>query len=142
MAKQIENRKSGIPAGNAGEYFVMGELLRQGFDAQLAGRGTEGYDLLAGRGEEPSLRKIQVKTVRRAQSWWVKTANFKGNRLDQITVYVLLGPQDGNKPVRFFIAKNRDLKEHVHRPWHWKKNAFMPMKAVKRYENRWKAVLA
>ncbi len=29
-------RTSGIPTGNAGEYFVMGELLRQGLDAQLA----------------------------------------------------------------------------------------------------------
>jgi hypothetical protein len=25
-----KKRKSGIPTGNAGEYFVMGELLRRG----------------------------------------------------------------------------------------------------------------
>ena len=41
-----KKRKSGIPTGNAGEYFVMGELLRRGFDAQLADRNTKGYDLL------------------------------------------------------------------------------------------------
>lgn len=35
-------RKSGITTGNAGEYFVMGELLRRGFDAQLADRNTKG----------------------------------------------------------------------------------------------------
>ena len=31
-----KKRRSGIPTGNAGEYFVMGELLRRGYDAQLA----------------------------------------------------------------------------------------------------------
>src|SRR5215467_10838926 len=36
-----KKRKSGIPTGNAGEYFVMGELLRRGFDAQLADRNTK-----------------------------------------------------------------------------------------------------
>lgn len=44
-----KKRKSGIPTGNAGEYFVMGELLRRGFDAQLADRNTKGYDLLVAR---------------------------------------------------------------------------------------------
>ena len=59
-----KKRKSGIPTGNAGEYFVMGELLRRGFDAQLADRNTAGYDLLVGRRSDPALAKVQVKTVR------------------------------------------------------------------------------
>src|SRR5258707_14862106 len=41
-----KKRKLGIPTGNAGEYLVMGELLRRGFDAQLADRNTKGYDIL------------------------------------------------------------------------------------------------
>jgi hypothetical protein len=36
-----KKRKSGIPTGNAGEYLVMGELLRRGFDAQIADRNTK-----------------------------------------------------------------------------------------------------
>src|SRR5258708_30916090 len=82
-----KKRRSGIPAGNAGEYFVMGELLRRGFDAQLADRNTKGYDLLVGRPEDRSLRKVQVKTVR-APPWYVRTASFKGELLDQETIYV------------------------------------------------------
>lgn len=93
-----KKRKSGTPTGNAGEYFVMGELLRRGFDAQLADRNTQGYDLLVGRSKEPTLRKVQVKTVR-AQPWYVSTADFDGELLDRVTM----------KPVRFFIAKNWDL---------------------------------
>jgi hypothetical protein len=71
-----KKRKSGIPTGNAGESFVMGELLRRGYDAQLADRNTKGYDLLVGRPEDKGLRKVQVKTAR-AQPWYVKTASFE-----------------------------------------------------------------
>lgn len=115
---------------------LLGELLKRGFDAQLADRNTKGYDVLAGSAENASLQKVQVKTVR-AQPWYVKTADFKGERLDHVTVYVLLGAQEDNKPVRFFIAKNRDLAKQVHCPPKWKLNGFMTMRAVRQYENRW-----
>ena len=75
MATQIKKRRSGIPTGNAGEYFVMGELLRRGFDAQLADRNTKGHDMLVGSPEDPSLRKVQVKTVR-AQPWYVRATSL------------------------------------------------------------------
>jgi hypothetical protein len=139
-APQIKKRKSGIPTGNAGEYFVMGELLRQGFDAQLADRNTKGYDLLVGRSDEPTLRKVQVKTVR-AQPWYVNRASFSKERLDQVTVYVLLGAQDSKKPIRFFIAKNRTLAKYVDRPSGWNNHGFMSMKAVEQYEGRWDTLL-
>ena len=71
-------RKSGIPTGNAGEYFVMGELLRRGWDAQLADRNTQGYDLLAGLHGKP-MQRVQVKTVRQ-QPWFVRVTDFSGPR--------------------------------------------------------------
>jgi hypothetical protein len=135
MVEPIKKRKSGIPTGNAGEYFAMGELLRQEFDAQLADRNTQGYDVLVGRSKDAALRKVQIKTVR-AQPWYVNTTDFEGELLDRATVYVLLG-KDSQKPVRFFIAKNRDLAADVHQPPGWKAHAFMPMKAVEQFENRW-----
>ena len=131
-----KKRKSGIPTGNAGEYFVMGELLRRGYDAQLADRNTKGYDLLVGRPEDKVLRKVQVKTVR-VQPWFVKIASFKGDLLDQVTIYVLLGKEDGRKPVRYFIAKNHKLTAHVSKPPKWRDNAFMLLKSVEKYEGRW-----
>src|SRR5260370_15588738 len=97
---------SGIPTGNAGEYFVMGELLKRGFDAQLADRNTQGYDMLVGRAEAASLRKVQVKTSRSTSSWYVKLASFERKSLNLVTVYVLLGGVDSTKPVRYFIARN------------------------------------
>src|SRR3954462_3650604 len=83
-------RKSGIPTGNAGEYFVMGELLRRGFDAQLADRNTAGYDLLVGRQAAHPLTKVQVKTVR-LQPWYVKQSSFVGAMREQVTIYVMIG---------------------------------------------------
>jgi len=138
--KRARKRKSGIPTGNAGEYFVMGELLRQGFDAQLADRNTKSYDLLVGRPEDPSLRKVRVKTVR-SQPWYVNLADFEGDSLTQVTVYVLIGGESGKGRVRFFIAKNRDVAKHVHRPPGWKKHGFMPIKALEEYEDHWDRLL-
>jgi hypothetical protein len=136
-----KKRKSGIPTGNAGEYLVMGELLRRGFDAQLADRNTKGYDVLVSRPDDAAMRKVQVKTVR-AQPWYINTGDFKGDFLDRVTIYVLLGPENGDRAPRFFIAKNRSLASHLHRPSGWKEHGFMPMKALEQYENRWEALLS
>lgn len=110
MLNQLQRRKSGIPTGNAGEYFVMGELLRRGFDAQLADRNTKGYDLVVGRSRDldSPMQKLQVKTVR-AAPWYVKLSDFKTDGSTRITVYVLLGAEDGKKAVRYFIARNSDV---------------------------------
>jgi len=134
-----ENRKSGIPTGNAGEYFVMGELLRRGFDAQLADRNTKGYDILVGRSDETTMRRVQVKTAR-SSSWWVNRSDFKGEHLERVTIYVLLS-RDSKKPVRYFITKNRRLKMHFKRPHQWKHHGFMSMKVVEPYEDRWNDLL-
>jgi len=135
-----KKRKSGIPTGNAGEYFVMGELLRRGYDAQLADRNTKGYDLLVGKAEQSSLRKVQVKSVR-AAPWYINMASFSGKNLKQVTVYVLIGPVEAKKPIRFFVAENRALVKKIHRPKGWQDHAFMPIKAVEPYENNWSALL-
>lgn len=142
MVEQAKKRrKSGIPTGNAGEYFVMGELLRRGFDAQLADRNTKGYDLLVGRSQDPRLRKVQVKSVRAQRQWFVNVTDFAGERRNQATVYVLLGSQDGSSPVRYFIVKNRVLARHVISPSGWKKYGFMSLKVIEKYEGRWDSLL-
>jgi len=131
-----KKRKSGIPTGNAGEYFVMGELLRRGYDAQLADRNTAGYDLLVGRHSDPALAKVQVKTVR-TQPWYVKQSQFEGDMLAQITIYVLLGKEDARVPVRYFIVRNADVAGEVSTPANWEANAFMMLKTIAQFEERW-----
>lgn len=50
----------GTLIGNAGEYFVVAELLKRGVIAALAPRNTPGFDLLAAR--KDSTVKVRVKT--------------------------------------------------------------------------------
>jgi hypothetical protein len=114
----------------------MGELLRRGYDAQLADRNTAGYDLLAGARGANELQKIQVKTVR-SPPWYVRSADFRDEKAQQITIYVLLGSEKADKAVRFFITRNADLAGHVHTPAGWPTNAFMPLRAVLEFEARW-----
>lgn len=136
--KPKKKRRSGIPTGNAGEYLVMGELLRRGFDAQLADRNTKGYDIIVGV-EGGDLKRVQVKTVR-AAPWYVSRSMFDGAALDQITIYVLLGREDGRKPVRYFITKNRDLAEYAQYPENWRLNGFMKLAVMEDYEGQWDAI--
>jgi hypothetical protein len=144
LAPSKKKRRSGIPTGNAGEYFVMGELLRRGYDAQLADRNTKGYDLLVGRsGTTTDMRKVQVKSVRSAP-WYVNPGSFQGDAAGQITVYVLVGPEGALNPVRYFIARNRDVAKDVHVPAGWTSGAFLSMKALADYEVKeigWDAIL-
>ena len=136
--KTTKKRQSGVSSGHAGEYFVMGELLRRDFDAQLADRNTTGYDILFGRKPEGAIRRLEVKTVRKGP-WYQRQAAFLDGMLDRLTIYVLLGEKDAKKPVRFFITRNRDVKEHLHIPKNWKLSGsgYIPFKAVEQYENRW-----
>jgi hypothetical protein len=143
MATQVKKRRSGVPSGNAGEYFVMGELLRRKYDAQLADRNTAAYDILVGRPTDKALRKLQVKCVRIAP-WYVKVSQFQGESLDMVTIYVVIGSENSEAPVRYFIAQNRELADKVGIP-KWKdkstQTAFMSLKSVLPFENKWENVL-
>jgi hypothetical protein len=140
-----KKRKSGIPTGNAGEYLVMGELLRRGFSAQLADRNTQGYDILLGVAGGLTMHTVQVKTVRQ-QPWFIKVSDFAGPRCDQSTIYVLLGDEQAKAPVRFFIARNRDLLGAFHHPDDWKAqgrdSGFMKLKMLEPYEGKWESLFA
>ena len=113
-----KRRKSGIPSGNAGEYFVMGELLRRGYDAQLADRNTQGYDILVGQAQDSKLRKVQVKTVR-TPPWYVKQGDFATRHLVPVTISVLLGPPEATTPIRYFIAPNAATRSSLVCPPEW-----------------------
>jgi len=140
QVSQTKKRKSGVPTGNAGEYFVMGELLRRGFDAQLADRNTKDYDVLVGLPADRVLKKLQVKTVRSAP-WYVNCSKYSEDSVDQMTIFVLLGDEKAQKQIRYFITRNGDVAKHIHKPKNWKNHGFMPLKALMDYEDRWDVLL-
>jgi hypothetical protein len=57
--------------------------------------------------------------------------------LNEITIYVLLGVEESEKPARFFMARNREVAEHVHYPDGWAKSGFLRYRAIEQFENRW-----
>lgn len=129
-----------MPTGNAGEYFLTGKLLRCGFDAQLADRNTQGYDILVGRSTHQALRKLQVKSARIAP-WYVNQNQFKGDMLEMVTIYVLVGVTTDAKSVRHFIARNKDLASKVDSPENWTQSAFMSQNSLLPFEDKWESVL-
>jgi len=141
MDTASKKRKSGIPTGNAGEYFVMGELLRRGYDAQLADRNTKGYDILARRSPDEHFREIQIKTVR-TDPWYISMSQFTNGGLEHITVYVLLGSESCFHAVRSFITKNCDVAAHAAKPQNWRDHGFMRLKALTPFEEKWDALFS
>ena len=135
IANETERRKrrSRVPATSVGKHLVVGELLRRGFEARLANVSSGGHDVLVCSSDMPPQR-IRVRTVHSAP-WYVRRASFVGSRADQVTVYVLLGPEMRN--ARFFVAKNRDLAAQLRQPPSWNTFGFIDAKSVEKYENNW-----
>ncbi len=48
--------------GQAGEYFVLGELSRQGWTAALPARNNRAYDIIAKRGEDHAAIRVKTKS--------------------------------------------------------------------------------
>ncbi len=126
-------KKSGM-ALDPGEYLLMGELLRRGFEVQLTDRGVKDHRLLAGAAGASPMR-VQVRTVR-MQPWPLTRVNLEAPA-DQITVYVLLGPADNARPARFFITRNRDVVDQVEFPDGWSDIGSLMLSSLEPFENQW-----
>ena len=78
----MDKRKGRIKAGegtligNAGEYYVVAELLKRGIVASLAPRNAPGFDVLATRGRLTT--RIRVKTKSEQYDIWQWTAKPDG----------------------------------------------------------------
>ena len=88
-----------ISIGNAGEYFVAGELERHGFTVAVPMSNTKDFDILAINRENFKQFAIQVKTTRYRQKRW--TLNKKNETLV------------GDNIIYFFVSLNEmDIPEY------------------------------
>jgi hypothetical protein len=131
---KVAPKKKPAIASDPGEYLLAGELLRRGYEAQLADKSVKDYRLLAGAAGSPMMR-VQVRTVR-MHPWTMTRAGLEAPP-DQITVYVLLGPADNARPARFFITRNRDVAGQVEFPNGWSDIGSMPLTLLEPFENQW-----
>ena len=110
-------RGRGTIIGNAGEYLLVGELLKRGIVAAPAPRNTTGFDVLAATGQNSCNIRVKSKTPA-ATSWvWMcgKDENrtiFKG-MLDEGDFTVLVDLKGYDDPPEYFILPTRLLNENL-----------------------------
>ena len=78
-----------ISIGNAGEYFVAGELERRGFTCAVPMSNTKDFDILVINRENNNQYAIQVKTTRYKKKNWTlgkKSESLEGNNIYYIFV--------------------------------------------------------
>jgi hypothetical protein len=130
-----KRRRSRLVAGQVGVRLVMDELLRRGFDAQLAGRHTKEYDVLLGLYGSPR-KPVHVRTVH-VGPWYVRSSHFAAAVADQVTVYVLLGLRKNPNCARFFVTKNCNVESGLRQPPNWRDFGFIDVEVVEQFEDNW-----
>ena len=90
MARHIAS----VLVGNAGEHYVMAELLRRGHNAALTSHGSPDIDILASEGTEAVRIRVKTKTDRAKEwRWNVKVPKWTTETREEcITEAVKLTP--------------------------------------------------
>ena len=107
----------GTVIGNAGEYLVVGELLKRGIIAAPAPRNNPGFDVLATNGVK-SLN-IRVKTKTEAADSWVwmckndaEKTIFK-NLTDAPDITILVDLKDEQSSPEYYIVTTSELNDRL-----------------------------
>ncbi len=99
----------GTLVGNAGEYFVMAELLRRECIAALAPRNAPAFDILATRGGRTVRIRVKTRSAAKADKWqWTAKADWTifpelGDADDDFTVLVTL-PEDTRERPAYYVV--------------------------------------
>lgn len=112
--KKVNN----ISIGNAGEYFVAGELERHGFSVAVPMSNTELFDILALN--RISLRQfaIQVKTKHSTKKEWILSQ--KNEKINNENIfYVFVCMNNLNNP-EYHIVPSKIVSDYIingHKKW-------------------------
>ena len=85
----MSKKNYSISIGNAGEYFVAGELERRGFTCAVPMSNTKDFDILAISRETYNQYAIQVKTNKGKDKSWVLSKKNEDLIKDNI-IYILV----------------------------------------------------
>ena len=108
----------GTLVGNAGEYFVMAELLRRECVAALAPRNAPAFDILAARGEHTVRIRVKTRSAAKADKWqWHAKADkttFRelGEPDNDFTVLVTL-PEDARERPAHYVVPTACVDERL-----------------------------
>lgn len=106
---QIKAGKSAI-IGNAGEYFVVGELLRRDLVAALAPRNAAHFDVIATQGTKAVGVRVKTKTAAaKIWRWNIKKDGSIFGDIRENDATVLVDLNDGDSPVDYFVVPTSKL---------------------------------
>lgn len=134
--------------GIAGENFVAGELLKNGFIATITGKNTKSVDILCMNPGNFKLSAIQVKTtttIKNEKGTWMLDA--KDENLVNDSLYYVFISIEGNQN-RFFVIPSKTLSDEItkkHKKWLQDKNRkhhdnsirTVDYNFVQQFENNW-----
>lgn len=101
--------------GNAGEYLVVGELLKRGIIAAPAPRNNPGFDVLATNGVKSLNIRIKTKTEQ-ANSWvWMckKDGSIFKNIQSNSDFTVLVDLKNELTPPEYYVLLTSKLDEKI-----------------------------
>ena len=110
--------KDNISIGNAGEYFVAGELERHGFSAAIPMSNVKDFDILAINRVTYKQYAIQVKTTSYKKKEWTLSAKNEKIIGDNI-IYFLVSLNELDQP-EYHIVPSRVVAEAIregHAKW-------------------------
>ena len=110
-----------ISVGNAGEYFVAGELMRRGYTVAFPLTNTPDYDILAIHKESKRQLAIQVKTSkdtyltdggkeRKLHKWRLTK---KAESLQSDNMYYVFVILNGLEMPQYYIVPSKTVAERV-----------------------------
>lgn len=106
-----------INIGNAGEYFVAGELERRGFTVGVPMSNVKDYDLLCANREGKQFA-IQVKTTADGRNKWM-LAQKNENIISDNVYYVFVHLHQLDNPT-YFVVPSKVVAETIskgHQQW-------------------------
>ena len=116
ITKQMSSNN--ISTGNAGEYFVAGELERRGFTCAVPMSGTKDFDILVINRTTNNQYAIQVKTtIYKHKEWTLGIKNE--NLIDDNIFYVFVSLNELDVPEYHIVPSNvvaQSIKES-HQAW-------------------------
>lgn len=105
----------GTVIGNAGEYLVVGELLKRGVVAAPAPRNAPGFDVLVSNGRKSTSLRVKTKTPA-ANSWvWIAKQDrtiFK-DILEEGDFTVLVDLKGRNESPDYYVVPTKTLQEQL-----------------------------
>ena len=115
-------RPHSVMTGSAGEYLVMGELLRRGYIAAKAPEGVPNLDIVVTDKEGQNLFSIQVKTRRGGVGslGWPMSQHHEGIGNDKMFYVFVHLPDIHNQAPRYYVVPSKvvaNTLQDSHQVW-------------------------